>query len=70
MATSITESLKTEMRPLTVKALAERLGVSPRSIYRLVDDNRIPYYVIGTSVRFDPYTVAVWLEGKTQGVSR
>ena len=33
---------------------AERLGVTPRFMRRLVDERRIPFHKIGKYVRFDP----------------
>ena len=38
---------------LTVKELAEALNCSPRSVYRMVRDEIIPYYDIRSSYRFN-----------------
>ena len=69
--------MKTE-KFYTVKTLAERLAVKPLTIYRLVDQGKIPAVRIGRSIRFDPEAIASFLdsvrvgpgglkEGKTEG---
>jgi excisionase family DNA binding protein len=69
MATnSIAESLMKHDGPLTVRSLASKIGCSGRSLYRLVEGNRIPHYRIETSIRFDPKEVGKWLAAKTQEV--
>jgi excisionase family DNA binding protein len=65
LQSSIAASLKGNSRPLTVKGLAEKLGVSGRHIYRLVEGERIPHYRIKTSNQFDPVVIAKWLEDRT-----
>jgi excisionase family DNA binding protein len=50
---------------LKVGDLAPILAVSEDSLYRLVQMNRIPYFTIGKSIRFDPEIIAAWLEKKT-----
>jgi excisionase family DNA binding protein len=49
---------------LTVPQLAERLGVRPRFIYRLVDERRIPFIHVGRYLRFDPADVDEYLAGR------
>ena len=44
--------------------LAERLGVSPRFVRRLVEERRVPFLKVGKFVRFDPAEIADWLEVK------
>jgi len=39
--------------PLDLNAAAERLGVSPRYMRRLVADRRIRHYKVGHFLRFD-----------------
>jgi excisionase family DNA binding protein len=48
-------------RPLSVPEAAERLGVSPRFIRRLVAERRIPYLKLGRHVRFDPADLDAFL---------
>ena len=45
----------------TVKTLAERLAVTPMTIYRLVDQGKLPAVKIGRAIRFDPDAVDVFL---------
>lgn len=48
-------------RPLSVPEAAERLGVSPRFVRRLVAERRIPYLKLGRHVRFDPADLDAFL---------
>jgi excisionase family DNA binding protein len=47
---------------LTMDQLAERLGVTPRHVRRLVDERRVPFLRVGRFIRFDPEQIAVWLD--------
>jgi excisionase family DNA binding protein len=58
--------LKTE-KFYTVKTLAERLAVKPLTIYRLVDQGKLPAVRIGRSIRFDPDAVAAFLDSVRVG---
>lgn len=49
---------------LTVPQLAERLGVRPRFVYRLVDERRIPFIHVGRYLRFDPADVEAYLASR------
>jgi len=66
------EALRARHSALTVKELAGILSLSQREIYKLTAMNQIPHFKIGSSVRFDPSTVLVWLEARmlTPGVRR
>ncbi len=46
----------------SVPEIAEYLQVSRGTIYRLVNEGRIPHYKIGSAVRFDVNKVKKWLE--------
>ena len=46
---------------LTMEQLAERLGVTPRHVRRLVAERRVPFVRVGRFIRFDPADVAHWL---------
>jgi len=46
---------------LDVNQVAERLGVSPRFVRRLIDERRIPFCKLGKFVRFDPGDVDAWV---------
>lgn len=61
---TIAERLRSKNKALKVEELADLLGVAIRTIYKEVEDNRIPFFRIRGSIRFDPHQVADWLEGK------
>jgi excisionase family DNA binding protein len=61
---TIAQRLRSKNKALTVQELAEVLGVAVRTVYKEVEDNRIPFFRIRSSIRFDPHEVADWLEGK------
>lgn len=46
----------------TVKALAEKLSVVPLTIYRLVDQGKLPAVRIGRTIRFKPADIDAFLE--------
>jgi excisionase family DNA binding protein len=58
------EELKAKRTAMTVKEIANILSLSQREVYKLAAINQIPDFKIGTSVRFDPPAVIVWLEAK------
>ena len=49
---------------LTVRDVAELLGKSPFSIYRMAQQRKIPSLMIGGSRCFDPSVLALWLTKK------
>ena len=49
-------------RLLTIDQLAERLGVTPRHVRRLVFERRVPFLKVGRFVRFSPNDIAKWLQ--------
>jgi excisionase family DNA binding protein len=49
---------------LTVREVAELLGRSTFSIYRLAEKRQIPSLLIGGSRLFDPSVLALWLSKK------
>jgi len=55
---------------LTMNELAERLGVTPRHVRRLVTERRVPFLKVGRFIRFDPAAIAVRLEPRGVAVSR
>lgn len=52
---------------MTVNQTAECLGVSRRTVYRLVDDRMsgIPFIKIRSLLRFDPVAVDRWMNEQT-----
>jgi excisionase family DNA binding protein len=51
----------------TVKTLAVRLAVQPLTIYRMVDQGKLPAVRIGKSIRFEPEAVAAFLDSVRVG---
>ncbi len=47
---------------LTVSELAEILNVSRAFLYRLAASGKVPSLRVGAAVRFDPISVAAWLQ--------
>jgi excisionase family DNA binding protein len=57
MTSSIEPIIDPQERLLLVTQVADRLQVSPRTVWRLIEDGRIPVIRIGRSVRVHPDTV-------------
>ncbi len=55
---------------MSPKALSAYLGVSRRTIYRLIDENRIPYQKIGGQYRFHKSEVDEWLKNGSNRLSQ
>jgi excisionase family DNA binding protein len=53
-------------RPVDASALAELLGVSAVTVYKLAKKGAIPSFRIATAVRFDTRLVARWLTESNQ----
>ena len=60
----LADQLRSKKRALTVEELADVLGVAIRTVYKEAEDDRIPFFRVRSSIRFDPHQVADWLEGK------
>jgi excisionase family DNA binding protein len=46
---------------LTVRGVAQMLGMSPRWVHERVRRREIPYYKFGTALRFDPEEIRRWI---------
>lgn len=46
---------------LDIEAVAQRLGVTPRFVRRLVFERRIAYIKVGRHVRFEPAVLDRWI---------
>jgi excisionase family DNA binding protein len=49
---------------LSVRDVAELLGKSPFTVYRMAENRKIPSLMIGGSRCFDPSVLALWLSKK------
>jgi excisionase family DNA binding protein len=58
---SLIDRLKNFQRALTPEELADLLQVSRLTIVRKAKKGTIPSFRVGTCVRFDPKSVALWL---------
>lgn len=61
---TLAERLCPKNKALTVEELADLPGVAIRTVYKEVEDNRIPFFRVRSSIRFDPHQEADWLKGK------
>jgi len=61
---TLAEQLRAKKKALTVEELADLLGIGLRTLYKEVEEDRIPFFRVRTSIRFDPHQVADWLEMK------
>lgn len=57
-----------EVKILTATEVAEMLGVSRETIYRLARSNQIPHFRVGTALRFSKEKVKEWIEIDEKGV--
>ena len=53
----------TETAWLSTKEACERLGVTLRTLYRLMDEGQLPAYKIGRLIKLKPDEVAAFIEG-------
>jgi excisionase family DNA binding protein len=52
-------------KALTVSELAELISLSPKQVYKLVQQGHLPSYRIAGSIRLDPITTAQWLRSQS-----
>jgi excisionase family DNA binding protein len=61
MAYSILEQLEAEPKLMDVKRLAAILDVSPKTVYKMVEEGRLPALSVGSLLKFDPQVVSFWI---------
>jgi len=49
---------------LGLNEIAEYLGVKPSTIYAWVNQKRLPYYKIGSLVKFDLHDIEAWKQSR------
>lgn len=49
---------------ISVKRLADILGLSRTTLWGMASEGLIPHYKFGRSIRFDPYTTAEWVRSQ------
>jgi excisionase family DNA binding protein len=67
MTTETVDNSPTIEQLLNADQVAERLGVKPRFVRRLVEERRIPFCKLGKFVRFRPTDIEAWLDTCTVG---
>jgi len=50
---------------MTIQELAEFTGLSIQTLYKMVNQRRIPYVKVGRLLRFDSRLIDDWLEAHT-----
>jgi len=48
---------------LSIQWLSIYLGIGPKSLYAMVEENRIPHYRVGKLIRFKRSEIDEWMEG-------
>ncbi|MBJ6762823.1 helix-turn-helix domain-containing protein [Myxococcaceae bacterium JPH2] len=43
-----------------VERAAQFLGISPRTLYRLTNERKVPHYKVGGALRFEPSKLRAW----------
>jgi len=61
----MSDNRKNQRRSMTVKEIAEYLGLTTKAIYNRVHMCRIPYSKLGSSLRFDKEAIDNWLSKNT-----
>jgi len=61
---SIADSIEQFDHALNAGELSHLLGVHKLTIYRLVQQGRIPAFRIASAIRFDPRRIAAWLRAQ------
>ena len=61
---TLAERLRSKNKAPRVEELADLLGVAIRTVYKEVEDNRIPFFRIRSSIRFDHIGWLTGLKGK------
>lgn len=64
---TLPDELKQRKRAMTVAEVAELFTLSKQQMYKLVSAQRIPYFRVGGSIRFDPSVLAQWLNQRSDG---
>jgi len=50
---------------LTVREMTEFLQVSDQTIYRMIGEHTVPFFLVRGSYRFDPKKIAEWLRKRS-----
>jgi excisionase family DNA binding protein len=61
---TVTDKLRGCTRAMKVAEVADLLNLDPDTVVRYANEARIPAFKVGSRWRFDPATLASWIEGK------
>jgi excisionase family DNA binding protein len=56
---------KTSKRLMTIQEMAEFTGLSIQTLYKMVNQRRIPYVKVGRLLRFESQLIDEWLKANT-----
>jgi excisionase family DNA binding protein len=59
---SVIEQLRTRGQAMKVREVADLLNLDPDTVVRYANEQKIPAFKVGSRWRFDPQTLAVWIE--------
>ena len=62
---TIAETLSTQKSAMKAEELASLLNCHKSKIYQMVKTNKIPHFMVGSMLRFDPGEISKWLSKKT-----
>lgn len=62
MVTTISSVSTSDIEWLNTNETARRLGITPRTLYRFIDDGKIPAYRFGRVIRLKESEVAEFIE--------
>jgi excisionase family DNA binding protein len=62
---TLIESIAARKTAFKVGELAETLNCSDWKLYEMVKAGKIPYFPLGSMIRFDPQKIATWLQDRS-----
>ena len=66
---SLADRIEGTRHALTVRELMAILQVSDQTIYRMIADQTIPFFLVRGSYRFDPKKIAEWLRKRSMNAA-
>ena len=61
---TVTNKLRGRTKVMKVSEVADLLNLDPDTIVRYANEEKIPAFKVGSRWRFDPETLALWIEGQ------
>ena len=59
---TITDKLRGRTKVMKVAEVADLLNLDPDTIVRYANEEKLPAFKVGSRWRFDPETLAIWIE--------